>query len=276
MSCRSKNYKESRKNIICSIETRKKISEGVKTSFDKNNSRKKISNTLKTKYKNKEIDLSNRGQNWKNKISLTKKNKTPNEKALIIKKHNNTCLKKYGMKNSPCVWKGKTKETSDILQRISKSVSRTMKDNPKLQFNYRLAQIRKEGRKFGGEARFEWCLKQAGYTEGIDYVYNKAVKVFDNIKRNKTRYFYPDFLLFGVKFIEIDGVCHDSSESKIKDELRTRILERNGYRLGCRISHDKITKNKKYMHDIIDYLVELKKFYSTKKYTIKQSLCVEV
>ena len=103
--------------------------------------------------------------------------------------------------------------------------------------------------------------------EDITIDNSKSVKVFDDLSRNSFRYFYPDFLLFGCKIIEVDGVYHDDKEQKLVDLTRTRILERNGYRLGARISHEEVIKNKEYMFNIIEYLKELKKCSEHKSVT---------
>jgi len=201
------------------------------------------------------------------KMKQTKLNRTEKQKEDRLRKYKQTMLDRYGAECLPGWSKGLTKETDKRLLKTSINVSKTMRKNPKLQFNYRLAQKKKNGIKFGGEERFEWCLKKAEYIEGKDYVYNKSVKVFDDLSRNSFRYFYPDFLLFGCKIIEVDGVYHDDKEQKLVDLTRTRILERNGYRLGARISHEEVIKNKEYMFNIIEYLKELKKCSEHKSVT---------
>lgn len=240
------------KLYIPSEERIKKIRESNTGFIWTKEAKQKVSKTLRRKYANGEMPTYFRTKEWRQKISTTKQNFSEERKKEIGRK----LSKKLKGKES---WsKGLNKNIDERLKRTSENVKKTMINNPKLQFNYRLAQKRKNNVKFGGEERFEWCLKQAGYVEGVDYKYNKSVKVFDVYERKKYRYFYPDFLLFDKYVFEIDGVCHDSIEAKEYDDLRTRILNSNGYRVFFRFKHDNMM-NKSYLSGVIEFLEAFKK-----------------
>lgn len=238
------------KVCLFSLERRQKISQSLR---GKKVPRERVEKMRRTQLKMRKNGTFNQhipSKEEREKMSNLKKEFYKTEKGLIaIDKIRKSLIGK----KSPL--KGETKYTSEIVSKVAKSVSKTMRENPKLQFNYRLAQKRKNGKKFGGEERLDWCLKQAGYVEGVDYVYNKPVKVFDSIKRNEYRTFYPDFLLKGNNIIEVDGVCHFSEEGKRNesDNIRTNILKLNGYKMFWRIKHEELM-NKENLYKVIKKL----------------------
>jgi len=251
-----KDYKE-KYNVdkVCyhSDERRRKNSESQKGSLRSEESNKKRSETLRKKHKLGLIDItSHRTNKWREERSKEKLNYYISPEGHKTKKLiKNAAIKQF---QETDVWnKDLTKETHPSIMKMSKTLSKTMKENPELQFNYKIAQIRKDGRKFGGEERFEWCLKQAGFVENIDYKYNQPCKVYDPIERKSKRCFYPDFLFKGGYYVEIDGVCHFDKNGKRNeyDNIRDNILQLNGYVKLWRIKHEDLFI-KKTLHTTIN------------------------
>ena len=145
--------------------------------------------------------------------------------------------------------------TVEIDERLRNSINKmknTYKQNPRLQINYRLAQKRKNKIMFGGEDKFNWILKNAGYIRDKDYTYNKYVTVYDLIKKEK-RTFYPDFLIKNKYIVEIDGFCHENKKAREFDLDRERVLKENGYIFLDRIIHKKLFDKQFLSNKIIEY-----------------------
>lgn len=235
-----------RKNKIRIINLNRIVSEDVK---------KQISKTLKKKHKLKLIDTkSYRTVEWIEKQKQSKL-KLYKEYFKYKEKISSTLKRKYKTGEIKVWNKGLTKDTDNRVKKLSLKIKDIQIKNPKLQINYRLAQKRKKGEMFGGEARLNWVLKRAGFIEGKDYKYNKSIKVYDAFEK-RNRVFYPDFIFSNNYMIEVDGVSHFDLEGKYKkyDFQRERILQMNGCHAFMRIKHEKLF-NKDYLHNLI---VELK------------------